>query len=92
MLALISRPNVTEDQLAWLAENTESPHALGRIAGHPKTSTGTLKAIRDRAGQAEWEGWVHIHRFVVILLMTTSGEPPDTPASMARKPTEPRPV
>lgn len=67
-LALISRPNVTEGELSWLAEHTDSPHALGRIAGHPRASTATLKAIRDRAAQEEWEGWVHLHRFVVIML------------------------
>ncbi|MDQ0000461.1 hypothetical protein [Pseudarthrobacter sulfonivorans] len=67
-LALISRPNVTEEELSWLAEHTDSPHALGRIAGHPKASTGTLKAIRDRSAQEEWEGWTHLHGFVVIML------------------------
>lgn len=68
VLSLISRPGVTEDQLSWLAEHTDSPHALGRIAGHPKASTGTLKAIRDRAAGETWEGWTHLHRFVVIML------------------------
>jgi hypothetical protein len=67
-LALISRPNVTEEELSWLAEHTDSPHALGRIAGHPKSRTATLKAIRDRAAQEDWEGWAHLHRFVVIML------------------------
>jgi hypothetical protein len=67
-LALISRPGVTEGQLSWLAEHTDSPHALGRIAGHPKAATGTLKMIRDRAAGETWEGWAHLHRFVVIML------------------------
>lgn len=68
VLALISRPNVTEAELSWLTEHTDSPHALGRIAGHPKASTGTLKAIRDRSAREEWEGWAHLHRYVVIML------------------------
>ncbi|WP_152642537.1 hypothetical protein [Pseudarthrobacter chlorophenolicus] len=67
-LSLISRPGVTEEELAWLAEHTDSPHALGRIAGHPEASTGTLKMIRDRAAGEAWEGWTHLHRFVVIML------------------------
>ncbi|SDT42582.1 hypothetical protein SAMN04489743_2860 [Pseudarthrobacter equi] len=68
VLALISRAGVTADELAWLAEHTDSPHALGRIAGHPTASTGTLKVIRDRAAGEEWEGWAHLHRYVLIML------------------------
>ncbi|MET3705866.1 hypothetical protein ABIB17_000465 [Arthrobacter sp. UYEF6] len=68
VLALISRAGVTQGQLSWLAEHTDSPHALGRIAGHPKASTATLKSIRDRAAGETWEGWTHLHRFVVIML------------------------
>lgn len=67
-LALISRPGVTEGQLSWLAEHTDSPYALGRIAGHPTASTGTLKIIRDRSADQEWEGWTHLHRYVSIML------------------------
>lgn len=67
-LALVSRAGVTEDELSWLAGPTDSPHALGRIAGHPTTATATLKSIRDRAATEEWEGWRHLHRFVVIML------------------------
>ncbi|MET3718342.1 hypothetical protein [Arthrobacter sp. UYEF21] len=67
-LALISRPNVSEEELSWLAEHTDSPHALGKIAGHPRASTVALKAIRDRAAREEWEGWVHLRRFTSIML------------------------
>jgi hypothetical protein len=59
---------MTEEQLSWLAEHTDSAHALGRIAGHPEASTGTLKMIRDRAAGEEWEGWTHLRRFVGIML------------------------
>jgi uncharacterized protein (DUF2336 family) len=54
--ALISRAGVTEEQLAWLAENTDSPHALGRIAGHPKPaqqlSRASVTTQQVRSGKA----------------------------------------
>ncbi|WP_426938585.1 hypothetical protein ACQCSV_13580 [Pseudarthrobacter sp. S3] len=77
LLALISRDGVREEQLSWLAENTDSAHALGRIAGHPKATTGALKLIRDRSAGQEWVGWTHLHAYVSIMLTKRGVAAPD---------------
>ena len=62
-IALAARPDVTAEQLAWVAD-CDDPYLLNRAVSHPRTSKATIQAIRERAAGRKVDTWIHLRAFI----------------------------
>lgn len=59
VLGVLSRPDVTPDQIAWAA-SFDNAQILGRVVSNPKTPLPLVREIRERAEVRPEDVWVHL--------------------------------